>query len=157
MTNPNESILNEVNAAKTWFHAKKVKPLWAKEATEDGRLESLESENQTYKQGDFICRGEAGDLWPQSASSLNKKYEPTEEVDSDGWRKYLPIPDSAGVMAAQIDHAFMVITSWGDLEGAPGDYLVKNAADEKTEFPEDCWVVSQKIFNSTYQATELKS
>ena len=151
--NPNKAILSESNLANSWFHAKKVKPLWAKEVTENGQIETLEG-NEDFSIGDFICKGEAGDVWPQSAKSLIEKYQAEGEVNADGWRKYVPKKDAAGVMAIQIDHAFHVKTSWGDLQGKAGDYLLKNYSDRETEYPEDVWLVDQTIFNSTYELTK---
>ena len=67
--NVNTVILDEVNAAATWFHAKKTAPLWAKELEGDQTIETLEGPAEA-KAGDFLCRGAAGEFWPQSADRL---------------------------------------------------------------------------------------
>lgn len=147
---PNNQLLNEVNNANLWFSARKSKCLWAKEVTSDQIVSTLEGE-MTAQVGDYLCRGESNDTWPQKAKTLFAKYEPTADYNSDGWQKFTPKPDSAGVQAAQINHAFDVIASWGNLAGKPNDYLVKNDSDKKVDYPEDVWVVSREIFEGTYE------
>jgi hypothetical protein len=149
---PNAALLVEANQSKAWFHAMKVKPLWALKVSEARTIKTIEG-NEEVSAGDFICKGEDGDVWPQSAESLLKKYLASEEVNEDGWRKYTPKPDADGVMAVRIDHRFEVTTSWGNLTGKPGDFLLKNFADKDTDFPEDVWIVDQNIFDSTYRAS----
>ena len=79
--------------------------------------------------GNYLCRGEAGDIWPQNKDRVTAKYTLTDEVDEQGWRKCDPKPDAAGVMAAQVPHAFQVQAKWGLLSGKPGDFIVKNYED----------------------------
>ena len=93
----NRELLAEVNATGTWFRAKKTRPIWAKLVTDDQTVQTLEGEEEV-KAGDFLCRGEIGEIWPQSAASLGKKYVETDEIE-DGWCKYQPNPDAQGVMA----------------------------------------------------------
>lgn len=146
----NKGILDEVNAAGVWFHAKKVRPIWAKEVTECQTVDTLEG-SETVEAGDYLCRGAAQEIWPQSADSLRKKYDPTDEADDEGWRKYVPKPDAKGVLAAQIDHAFKVHATWGELSGKSGDYLVKNYDDKDVDYPEDVWIVDRDLFTATYK------
>ena len=56
----------------------------------------------------------------------------------------------SGVMAARVEHPFQVKTTWGDLSGTDGDYLVKNYNDKDVEYPDDVWIVSKEIFAATY-------
>lgn len=147
---PNRNLLDEANAANLWFHAKKVKPIWAKQVEEDQTVQTMEGQEQV-EAGDFLCRGVADEIWPQSKDKLEKKYDSTDEVDDDGWRKYVPKPDAEGVMAAQIDHPFQVEASWGKLEGKANDFLVKNFADRNEPYPDDVWVVDAKLFEATYE------
>jgi hypothetical protein len=149
----NGEILDEINEARSWFHAKKVRPIWARHLSKDETVTTIEGTEQV-KAGDFLCRGEAGDIWPQTAQSLTEKYQKTEEVDVDGWQKYVPRPDNQGVMAGQVQHAFVVRAKWGVLSGKPGDYIVKNFADRDVAHPEDVWIVDQKLFRATYRAVE---
>ncbi len=148
--NVNKAILDEVNAAATWFHAKKTGLVWAKQLEEDQTIETLEGPT-TAKAGDFLCRGAVGELWPQSEKRLNEKYEPTDEVDADGFRKYL---SKSEVMAAQVDHPFHVKTSWGDLDGKPGDFILKSFSDKEVDYPDDAWIVDKKLFADTYERIE---
>jgi hypothetical protein len=147
----NAEILDEVNQAQAWFHAKKVRPIWVKVIDKDQTVKTIEG-SEKVKAGDYLCRGEAGDIWPQSAKSLNAKYQKTKEVNPEGWRKYVPRPENPGVMAAQVQHSFSVRTKWGMLSGKAGDYLVKNYADHEVPYPTDVWVVDQKLFHATYKA-----
>ena len=152
MNNFNKELLEEVNRAGSWFTARKTKPLWAREITDSHRVSTLEGE-LIADTGDYLCRGESGDTWPQKANTLFAKYEPTAERDEDGWVKFFPKPEAAGVLAVQINHTFQVIASWGNLTGQPGDYLVKNEADKNVEYPEDVWIVNRTIFEGTYEVT----
>jgi hypothetical protein len=148
--NVNKAILDEVNAAAAWFHAKKTAPLWAKQLDEDQTVETLEGPVEA-KAGDCLCRGAAGELWPQRSERLSKKYDSTDEVDADGFRKYLP---KSEVMAAQVDHPFQVKTSWGDLEGESGDFILKSFEDKEVEYPDSVWIVEKKLFADTYETME---
>jgi hypothetical protein len=152
---PNAAILEEVNHSQSWFRAKKNRPIWARQLDKDETVKTLEGTEQV-KAGDFLCRGEAGDIWPQASKSLNEKYQKTEEVDSNGWRKYVPRPDNEGVMAAQVTHPFVVHAKWGVLSGKRGDYIVKSFADRDVSYPEDVWIVDQTLFQATYKAIETE-
>jgi hypothetical protein len=145
----NKTLLDEVNAAGTWFHAKKTRPIWAQEIKEAKKVKTLEGE-ETVEPGHFLCKGEAGDIWPQKKADLEKKYVATEE-ETDGWRKYLPRPDAEGVMAAEVGHPFVVYAKWGELKGKAGDFLIKNYADKAVDHPADVWLVDQKLFGQTYE------
>jgi hypothetical protein len=149
-TNPNQQILDELNTSPNWFHAKKTRPIWARTIEQDQKVTTLEGE-ETVKAGHILCRGEAGDIWPQTAEQLAKRYKPTEEIDAEGWLKHLPNPDAQGVMAIQVGHQFEVQASWGKLSGKQGDYLLKNFQDRDTPYPDDVWIVDQKLFAATYE------
>jgi hypothetical protein len=148
---PNADILDEVNRAQTWFHAKKIRPIWARVIEADQSVKTIEGAEKV-KVGDYLCRGEAGDIWPQTAKSLDEKYQKTAEIDAEGWHKYIPRPDNQGVMATQVQHAFAVRAKWGLLSGKVGDYIVKNFSDRDVAYPDDVWIVDQKLFHATYQA-----
>jgi hypothetical protein len=146
---PNQVLLQEIDRAGAGFHARKTRPIWARELTADQEVQTLEGLVQA-KAGDFLCRGEAGELWPQRAASLTSKYTATDQVDADGWRQYTPRPDAEGVMAAQVPHPFTVQAKWGPLTGKPGDYVLKNFRDREVANPEDVWLVDQALFRATY-------
>lgn len=152
---PNKALLSEANQAAKWFHAKKTRPIWVKRIEAAATVKTLEGE-VPVNAGHFLCRGEAGDIWPQTEKDLNKRYASTEEVDSDGWRKYTPHADAQGVMAIQIDHPFEVQTKWGKLSGKQGDFLIKNYGDAETAYPDDVWLVDQKLFGQTYATVTKK-
>lgn len=151
MTSTNAGILGEVDKAQAWFHAKKVRPIWAKRLEKDQTVQTIEG-TEKVEAGNYLCRGEAGDIWPQSAKNLDQRYQKTDQIDPDGWCKYVPHPDNQGVMAAQVQHPFAVHAKWGELSGKAGDYIVKNFADRDVPYPDDVWIVDQKLFHSTYEA-----
>jgi len=150
LQNPNQVLLDEANAAGAWFHAKKTQPIWVKMIERDQVVRTLEGE-ENVKAGHCLCRGEAGDIWPQTADQLASRYIPTEDVDAAGWRKHTPRPDAQGVLAAVIGHPFTVVTTWGSLKGKPGDFLVKNFGDRDTLYPADVWIVDARLFGATYE------
>jgi hypothetical protein len=82
-TSPNKARLDELDAAHAWFHAKKTRPIWARLLDHDQTVETLEGK-VTAKAGDYLCRGEAGELWPQSAKTLGARYAPTDTVPMAG-------------------------------------------------------------------------
>lgn len=147
---PNAAILDEVNRAGTWFHAKKVRSIRARKLEYDETVQTLEGPVEA-KSGAYLCRGEAGEPWPQSAKSLHERYVETNEVDSEGWRLFTPRPDTEGVLAARIDHPFSVEATWGTLQGKAGDYVVKQFADRDVPNPKDVWIVDSTLFEATYQ------
>jgi len=147
---PNKVLLDEANELPHWFHARKTRPIWARELESEQQIQTLEG-METVQAGHYLCRGEAGDIWPQAKEQLGKRYSPTDEISPDGWRNYVPRSDAEGVMAIPIDHSFGVQTSWGQLIGKPSDFLVKNFHDRDVPYPDDVWIVDQKLFCETYE------
>jgi len=150
---PNKNILDEVNEAGNWARAKKTRPIWARLVEQDQMVLTLEG-TEAVKAGDYLCRGEIGEVWPQTAASLERKYTPTDDVDESGWRRFVPSPDAEGVMAAQVEHAFTVHASWGVLKGKAGDFIVKNFSDKEVDHPTDVWIVDQQLFHATYEPSQ---
>ena len=147
--NKNQAILDEVNQADgehVWFAAKKTAPLWAKELDKPQTIQTLEGPVEG-KKGDFLCRGAAGEYWPQGAQRFKSRYEATDEVDEKGFRKYTP---TSKVMAALVSHAFQVHSSRGLLKGKAGDFIVKGFNDRDNAYPKDVWIVDAKLFGGTY-------
>ena len=149
----NRQLLDEVNRARAWFHAKKTRPIWARRVEQERIVKTLEGEEKVSA-GDFLCRGEAGEVWPQSAEGLEARYTATDEVDAEGWRRYQPRPDAKGVCAAQVSHPFSVQSGRGRLSGKAGDYVVKDFRDKDVDYPQDVWIVDQELFRATYQAVD---
>jgi hypothetical protein len=148
--NLNLAVLEEAERLGTWFHAKKTRPIRAKKLSEAQVVQTLEGEEEVLA-GSYLCRGEAGDIWPQKEAELLKRYQPSGEADAEGWQTFAPRDDAQGVMAIQFDHPFAVQTSWGKLSGKAGDYLVKNFADRNAKSPADVWIVDQSLFAATYE------
>jgi hypothetical protein len=145
----NQELLDEVNKSRLWFRAKKTGFIWAKEISTQQMVQTIEGAAEAQP-GDYLCRGSANEVWPQASKTLHSKYQSTEEVDDDGWRKFVVRETGSGVMAARVEHPFQVKTTWGDLSGTDGDYLVKNYNDKDVEYPDDVWIVSKEIFAATY-------
>lgn len=150
---PNQKVLDEVQRAQAWFHARKTRPIWVRLVDHDETVETLEG-RETVTAGSYLCRGAADELWPQTADSVAKKYVATDEVDPDGWRKYLPAPDAQGVLAAEIAHPFQIQSPWGLLSGKAGDFVVKNYEDRDVPYPQDVWIVDHSLFQATYASVE---
>ena len=150
---PNTKLLDEANRSQVWFHARKTRPIWAKKLDQEQNVDTLEGK-VVASAGDFLCRGEAGEVWPQKRKDLETKYTATDKVDDKGWRQYEPRVDAEGIMAAQIKHPFQVQASWGRLSGKAGDYLAKNFRDRDIPYPDDVWVVDQNLFRATYEAVK---
>jgi hypothetical protein len=145
----NQQLLDEVNKSRLWFRAKKTGFIWAKEITKRQMIQTIEGAADAQP-GDYLCRGSANELWPQASKALHSKYQNTDEVDDDGWRKFVVRETGAGVMAARVEHSFRVEATWGELSGKAGDYVVKNYADRTVNYPEDVWIVDQRKFAATY-------
>ena len=125
---------------------RKTKPMWAKLLHEPVEVQTLEGP-EVVPAGAYLCRGIKGEPWGQSAEKVSQKYVPSGEPLDDGWEKFLPHPDAPPVDATKIPTAFRVHTSWGELSGKPGDYLVRSTTDLT-----DMWIVDQSIFDSTYES-----
>ena len=149
MSENNTAVLKEVSETGLWFHAKKTRPIWVRLLKQAETVMTLEGDERVPA-GNYLCRGEAGDIWPQSKERLTAKYVMTKDVDNRGWHKCDPKPDAAGVMAAQVPHAFQVHAEWGQLSGKAGDFIVKND-DRNNENPDDVWIVDQALFQATYE------
>ncbi len=65
--------------------------------------------------GDFLCRGLLGEQWPQKGEKVLEKYTPSQQLDSEGWQRYEPKPDSDAVEAFQVNYPFHIIARWGEL------------------------------------------
>ena len=152
----NVELLRSVNERRTWRHYKRTQSVWAKEVKFPRVVETLEGSIRCEK-GDYLCKGSIEELWPQSEESLKSKYipAPDSKPDAQGFREYIPRSDNPGVLAAAMDHDFLVAhPRWGTLHGKAGDYLVKRYEDKDVEFPEEVWIVARKVLESAYAKDE---
>lgn len=147
---PNQLLLDAVNGQRLWFRAKKTRPIWVRRLEQPETIVTLEGP-ETVPAGTYLCRGEHGDVWPQAEGRLFAKYDVAAQRDAQGWQQAVPKPDSQGVLAAAIPHAFQVHAAWGVLQGKPHDYLVKNYEDRDEPYPGDLWIVAQHLFDATYE------
>ncbi len=136
--------------ARGWFAAHKTAGLWARQLERPEVVNTLEGPSQAAA-GDYLCRGPAGELWPQAVSSLLAKYTPTNEIDGEGFRRWVPDPAASRVMASELAGPVVVVTSWGRLEAAAGDFLVKSWGDRGNPRPSDVWPVSREVFEASYE------
>jgi len=146
----NKQVLDELNRTGAWVHAKKKRPIWAKRIESEQDIETLEG-MVSANVGDYLCRGEGDECWPQAAARLEENYQAQKVVDLEGWRLYLPHPNAKGVMAASLDRKFVVQARRGEFNGKAGDYILKNYDDKDVEYPVRIWVVDQDLFAKTYQ------
>jgi hypothetical protein len=146
----NRSLLDKARRAGAWIHARKSRPIRAKRLNHAQTVTTLEGE-VTVTAGHYLCRGDAGDLWPQTELDLNKRYTAMDEVDAEGWRVFLAVPASEGVMAAQIHHPFEIHAKWGKLSCKVGDYVLINWQDREQRSPNDVWIVDEQLFRQTYE------
>jgi len=133
---------------KGWTHVRKFAPVWAQKLTVATEVHTLEGVERAPA-GHMLCRGVAGELWPQAEERLLAKYKPTGTHDGP-WRKYVPDPKQKGFFASPAPHDFVLYTSYGVMHGKKGDYVLKNFADGSVEVPREVWVVDRKLFNRTY-------
>ena len=124
--------------------ARKTRPLWARQLTGEQPVETLEGTVLAHP-GEYLCRGIAGEYWPQSAERLLKQYAPSGVLDAEGYERFDPRGDVPPVAAAAVECAFQVESRHGRLTGRPGDYGVRSSTD-----PRDVWIVAQAIFRASY-------
>jgi len=139
----NGNVLDLANNAQAKKVQKKPMPVAVCFADSDGVCQTKEGDVY-YKKGDAIMTGVEGEKWPIERRKFDDTYEavlPTKHGD-DGQYSKKPI----GVLALQMNEPFYVNVSWADdqIEGKSGDWLVQYA-------PDDFGVVSQSIFEKTYQ------
>ncbi len=146
--NPNRALLDYA-AKLPWFYAKKQARVLARRATDVEIVESLEGPVKA-KRGDYVCRGIQGELWVQSAESLNRRYDRSNKTDGD-WQVFLPREEASVVAAVQMDKEFQVEARWGTLTGKAGDYLLIWAEEEESDNPTDVWIVDKTLFEATYR------
>jgi hypothetical protein len=146
LLNPNGELVATI--AKQLRLARKTKPIWAKRIEAAVEVETREGRLQAQA-GDYLCRGIAGEYWPQKEAKLTEKYSPSTERDAEGLERFDPKPESAPVEATAVDRPFRVAATWGELTGKPGDYVVRSTTD-----PDDVWIVGKTIFEASYEMVD---
>ena len=150
---PNAALLERLDASGRWFAARKTAPVWARPLEEDTAVETPEGIVKG-RAGDVLCRGPAGEHWPQGRESLEAKYVASDEVDAEGFRRYDPDPAAARVMACPLPEAVEIENPFGRMQGAAGDYLVKPWAQRAEVYASDVWIVARVTFEQTYERME---
>ena len=143
LLNPNGCLLLEV--AVRLIEARKTKSIWAKRAEVEQTVDTLEGSLITGPD-DYLCRGIAGEYWPQKFPRILEKYTPTKFFDAEGWQQFDPKPEATPVLAVQMDAPFRIRSEWGELRGKAKDYVVRSMADTN-----DVWIVNKSIFEASYE------
>lgn len=146
LLNPDGQLLAEVSTRM--FETRKTKSIWAKRITAQQEVATLEG-RLLVQPDDYLCKGIAGEHWPQKYSKLLDKYSPTDEIDSEGWQRFDPKPHATAALAAQVAFDFRVAAHWGELTGKANDYVVRSKLD-----PTDIWIVDKAIFEASYEPQE---
>ena len=149
----NRDLIKRFCSSVNWRQYRKTKPVWIRQLTKELIVDTHEGSIK-YPAGHYVCRGPSGDVWGQSAESIQRKYKPDSETqtDNDGWMKYLPRQDDEGVLAIAVDHDFSVDHhTWGKLNGKAGDFLVKKTSELNHNSSDAMWIVKRDIFKSTYE------
>jgi hypothetical protein len=149
----NRELLDAVKRSGGWLRARKTRSIRARCAVTAEMLQTLEGPVHVHA-GEYVCRGEQGELWAQSEEALHRRYAATGEFDSGGWREYRPLPDSGGVLAIRLDRPFSVVLDRGVLRGKAGDYLLQDFAEVAGQDPRDLWIVDASIFAATYRVDQ---
>jgi hypothetical protein len=110
-------------------------------AGQGGALDTLEGQ-VTYRRGDALITGVAGERWPVERTRFDATYgaeAPTKQGQSGRYRRR-----QNEVLARQISSSFETVTASGaTLRGQPGDWLVQYENGDQS-------VVRQNIFAQTY-------
>jgi len=122
-------------------------------------------EQYTQKKKDLLDAYKLEGYYEEPVDILVKETGSSEVITKtyEDWGIYVPQGDYR--LAAQIDKAFEVHTTWSDEphSGTAGDWLVTNfeilnkfmnETNPTDVTPEDVWVVDQESFNETYQIIE---
>ena len=135
-----------------WQPVVKIASVWVREATDSSSV-STEEGMQQLLPGDVLCRGQFGEVWPQSRKRLQEKYSLGHNREGP-WAQWLPRLDYiqwARLLEAEIS----LYTPRGTLIGDVGDYLLAplNPNVDDLAEPEVCslWVVAKEIFANTYR------
>lgn len=114
-------------------------------------LTTLEG-NQRLSITNYVCLGDSGEPWQQSATALFKKYDPID-WDENGWIVMQPKPEYFREAYQVLDQDFSIHALWGEetpegiiQSGCAGDYIVRDPNNH-----EDVWIVKQKTFENTYE------
>lgn len=96
----------------------------------------------SFKAGDYLGVGVAGELWPVSRQLFESTKLAVTEPDSAGFRDYATI---GTIQAAQIRQPFAVRVANGS--------LIQGKADDYLAFSDSAalWIIDRQIFNQTYK------
>ena len=114
----NYKICNYFNRRKTWRHFKKFAPIFVKKADKDMRIETPDGMDNVVR-GDYICKGQLGELWPLKQRKLDENYVISNEIRGE-WTKYRPNHRLKGVLAVRVHKEFEIESKFGLLKGNKG-------------------------------------
>ncbi|HEV3343688.1 MAG TPA: hypothetical protein VG125_25170 [Pirellulales bacterium] len=164
-----EETLQWVREHRAWRHARKTKPIWARELEpqEIGKhFTTADHADEVAREGYWLCVGVAGEPWFQKPSKVQDKYDPSgEEAKRFSFdateHKYRQFQPREGVRnwVAQVqapDIEGFYIRPGYDMEhplySPAGGYVVTgDIEDPYVAKLDDVWLVQQTLFESTYE------
>jgi hypothetical protein len=167
-----EETLDWIREHKAWRHARKTKPIWARELEPDeiGKsFSTADHADEVAREGYWLCVGVAGEPWFQKPAKVEEKYDEsgTDEKQfsfdsaSRTYRIFTP-KEGARNWAAQIEgpniQGFEIRPGYDmshPLYSPAGGYVVTGDVDDPyTAQLDDVWLVQQPLFESTYELEE---
>jgi hypothetical protein len=167
-----EETLAWIREHKAWRHARKTKPIWARELepAEIGKaFATADHADEVAREGYWLCVGVAGEPWFQKPAKVEDKYDEagTEgkqfSFDS-GPRAYRIFKPKEGVRnwVARVEQpgieGFYIRPGYDmshPLYSPGGGYVVTgDVEDPYAAELDDVWLVQQALFESTYETEE---
>lgn len=110
--------------------------------SEDDMVETLEGP-QEIKDGDLLCKGIIGELWPQPENKVKTKFTKDEYQGNrsiDPWTSWTP--KGKIIEAIQLKEDKKV----NNMNGKIGDYMLRDPENQ-----DDKWIVQKDIFEKSYK------
>ncbi|HET6882999.1 MAG TPA: hypothetical protein VFI31_22715 [Pirellulales bacterium] len=164
-----EETLAWIREHRAWRHARKTKPIWARELEPDDigkELTTADHANEVAREGYWLCVGVAEEPWFQKPAKVEEKYDLAGEEEKQftfdsAPRKYRVFKPKEGVrnwvaqIAAPGIEGFYIRPGYDmdrPLYSPAGGYVVTgDVADPYTAQLDDVWLVQQPLFESTYE------
>jgi hypothetical protein len=167
-----DEALHWIGEHHAWRHARKTKPIWARELDPDEIGKSFttaDHADEVAREGYWLCVGVAGEPWFQKPAKVEEKYDESGEEEKQfsfdsaphTYRVFTP-KEGVRNWAAQIDdpeiEGFYIRPGYDmnhPLYSPAGGYVVAgDVADPYSDKLDDVWLVQQPLFESTYEMDE---
>ena len=164
-----DETLAWINKHRAWRHARKTKPIWAREIEPDEvgqEFATADHANEVAREGYWLCVGVAGEPWFQKPAKVEERYDLTGEEEKQfsfdtAMHKYRVLKPKEGVRnwVAQVQgpgiKGFYIRPGYDKdrpLYSPAGGYAVTGDMDDPyTATLDDVWLVQQPLFESTYE------